>query len=860
MFRKATQEHLAKQAPSKAPTKNDLARQLFPSSSPSVPRDGDIAEQFRKPPSFISLSSSASKPLGAAKPAAPADPLRNRSVNTAATANRTTKPFQSQNFGSIVNNSNAFQDGPEVIDLLDDSQATTKSIAASVLFGEDDFSDDPDLDFAAPSALPTLPVPATTKTAARLDDPPPATNTSAVSWSSSPASHFVRPRPLPTTAAKREFPHDKPLEFAAPAAKKRAFPGQWASSRKEADSTQALCAVTPAPKAKSGLPWNTTASGVKAQKKQLKSQQKTSNSGKDDFPTEEMSEMMPARPAQKAGINLSNEQRHVKDLVVEKGKSVFFTGPAGTGKSVLMRAIIQDLKKKHLRDPERVAVTASTGLAACNIGGMTLHSFAGIGLGKEDVPALVKKIRRNPKAKNRWIKTKMLIIDEVSMVDGELFDKLSRIGSQIRNNGRPWGGIQLVITGDFFQLPPVPEKYDAGKAREIKFAFEAATWNTSIDHTIGLTEVFRQRDPGMILPTRPENSRRDLLTDWPSLRTNVERDAPRKDYGANCPELQAAQPAASLRRRPRGYRTVRYLASAHAGYQTELTQDKFARFPTRTEVDSSNQRRLAALPGRSYRFASMDTGDPNFRDKLLANMMAPVNLELKKGAQVMLIKNMDDTLVNGSLGKVVGFMSENAFELSSDGYGSDVDPESKFKKRLNAFSNALEQSARAKNENFEYPLVKFRAVDGSERDLLCVPEDWKVELPTGEVQASRKQVPLILAWALSIHKAQGQTLERVKVDLGKVFEKGQAYVALSRATTQQGLQVLRFQKDKVMAHPRVVEFYNKLYSVETVISKKKQTTMANFAYTPAAKLESAVYPESSHLDFGDEEEALAAYG
>ena len=266
------------------------------------------------------------------------------------------------------------------------------------------------------------------------------------------------------------------------------------------------------------------------------------------------------------------------------------------------------------------------------------------------------------------------------------------------------------------------------------------------------------------------------------------------------------------------------------------------------------------MPGRSYRFASMDTGDPNFRDKLLANMMAPVNLELKKGAQVMLIKNMDDTLVNGSLGKVVGFMSENAFELSSDGYGSDVDPESKFKKRVNAFSNALEQSAKAKNDNYEYPLVKFRAVDGSERDLLCVPEDWKVELPTGEVQASRKQVPLILAWALSIHKAQGQTLERVKVDLGKVFEKGQAYVALSRATTQEGLQVLRFQKDKVMAHPRVVEFYNKLYSVETVISKKKQITMANFAYTPAAKLESALLQVSSHLDFDDEEEALAAYG
>jgi ATP-dependent DNA helicase PIF1 len=163
---------------------------------------------------------------------------------------------------------------------------------------------------------------------------------------------------------------------------------------------------------------------------------------------------------------------------------------------VLMRAIISELRKKWARDPERLSVTASTGLAACNIGGMTLHSFAGIGLGKEDVPTLVKKIRRNAKAKNRWLRTSTLIVDEVSMVDGELFDKLAQIARTIRNNGRPWGGIQLVITGDFFQLPPVP---DGHQKRDVKFAFEAATWNTSIDHTIGLTQVFRQKDPGKTL-------------------------------------------------------------------------------------------------------------------------------------------------------------------------------------------------------------------------------------------------------------------------------------------------------------------------------------------------------------------------
>jgi len=163
----------------------------------------------------------------------------------------------------------------------------------------------------------------------------------------------------------------------------------------------------------------------------------------------------------------------------------------GTGKSVLMREIITNLRKKYAREPDRVAVTASTGLAACNVGGVTLHSFGGIGLGKEAAPELVKKIRRNQKAKNRWMRTKVLIVDEISMVDGDLFDKLEAIARTIRNNGRPFGGIQLVITGDFFQLPPVP---DYGKVS--KFAFDAATWATSIEHTIGLTQVFRQKDPG----------------------------------------------------------------------------------------------------------------------------------------------------------------------------------------------------------------------------------------------------------------------------------------------------------------------------------------------------------------------------
>ena len=226
------------------------------------------------------------------------------------------------------------------------------------------------------------------------------------------------------------------------------------------------------------------------------------------------------------------------------------------------------------------------------------------------------------------------------------------------------------------------------------------------------------------------------------------------------------------------------------------------------------------LSGRDFEFKAVDGGsivDLAQRDKLLANCMAPASISLKKGAQVMLIKNIDETLVNGSVGKVVAFMDEKTFDI----YHEDED---EFQAAETMELKDEEMTASRKklkamidkdlpgSTGQKWPLVRFAIADGSSRDLLCQQESWKIELPSGEVQASRTQVPLILAWALSIHKAQGQTLDRVKVDLGKIFEKGQAYVALSRATCQEGLQITRFDPKKVMAHERVRTFYDSLYS------------------------------------------------
>lgn len=277
---------------------------------------------------------------------------------------------------------------------------------------------------------------------------------------------------------------------------------------------------------------------------------------------------------------------------------------------------------------------------------------------------------------------------------------------------------------------------------------------------------------------------------------------------------------------------------------------------------------MRSLVGKSYKYDSTDTGtvtDINMRDKLLANMMAPKNLELKKGAQVMLIKNMDDGLVNGSLGKVIAFMSEVTFEIydknpeileeGMEALGEEVRKAAERPTLTAKFSNNKDPSP---NTGREFPLVRFSVSDGTTRDLLVMPEDWKIELPSGEVQAQRTQLPLILAWALSIHKAQGQTLERVKIDLKKIFENGQAYVALSRAVSQEGLEVHNFDKSKIMAHPRVGQFYNSLYSVNKALQHPK---VQEAAPKPKAAMKLKEAPrEGQHQDYDYEEEMMKEFG
>ncbi|KAK9703943.1 DNA helicase, variant 3 [Basidiobolus ranarum] len=188
--------------------------------------------------------------------------------------------------------------------------------------------------------------------------------------------------------------------------------------------------------------------------------------------------------SRKNPIQLSHEQKRTLTLALEEKCNIFFTGSAGTGKSLLLQELIKRMRGKYRR--EEVAVTASTGIAACNIGGTTLHSFAGVGLGSDGVDQLLKMVLKQKRTKKRWIAVKVLIIDEISMLDGAFFDKLEFIARRVRACNKPFGGIQLVTTGDFFQLPPV--------SKDSLFCFEAASWKSCIQNTIHLTQVFRQRE------------------------------------------------------------------------------------------------------------------------------------------------------------------------------------------------------------------------------------------------------------------------------------------------------------------------------------------------------------------------------
>ncbi|CAO3621906.1 unnamed protein product [Cunninghamella echinulata] len=381
---------------------------------------------------------------------------------------------------------------------------------------------------------------------------------------------------------------------------------------------------------------------------------------------------------------LSSEQQRVLNMVLNERKSLFFTGSAGTGKSVLLRAIIKSLKDKY---KDGVAVTASTGIAACNISGTTLHSFSGIGLGNEELEKLKAKVISNKRANERWLQTKVLIIDEISMVDGELFDKLEGLARIIRGSNAPFGGIQLIVTGDFFQLPPVNQH------RDCIFTFESKTWSKVISSTVMLTHVFRQKDQKFV----------GILNEMRLGKLSEEAIQLFKSLDRSLPE-STIEP-------------------------TEL-------YPLRRQVEMSNNTRLEALKGDYKSFSAVDTGDKTKVEWCIA----PATIRLKKSAQVMLLKNFDSKLVNGSLGVVVGFAGQGKYRTKEKIY--EVLPPN----RGNNRDRDTEKNVTEIIQN-GYPIVQF--MDG--REIVIENDRWTIELPGKKIKKLYRKAEKRKIWKKLAH-------------------------------------------------------------------------------------------------------------
>jgi ATP-dependent DNA helicase PIF1 len=440
-------------------------------------------------------------------------------------------------------------------------------------------------------------------------------------------------------------------------------------------------------------------------------------------------------------MNLSEEQKLAFDKYIQR-ENIFITGPGGTGKSTLIKQLQLDAKRKNLN----IQVCALTGCAAVLIGckAKTIHSWSGIGLGNGPIGLHVKRVILNKYKAKTWKNIDILVIDEVSMMSQKIFEMLDAIGKAARQNNRPFGGIQIIFLGDFYQLPPVGNKEEP---ETMRYCFESPLWNETFtkENIVKLTKIFRQTDEvyskilNQIREGRLKKSSNELLM---SL------------VGKHVPDDSIIQP-------------------------TKL-------FPIRSKVDAINESKMSKL----------DTIEKEFKIKLLRNIpsigtcedvilskITPEQIDaellsiqnsilctdivkLKIGSQVMCIVNIElptgGMICNGSQGVVTKFNEQGL------------------------------------------PIVKYK----NGHEMVMNYHVWESENITG---IGISQIPLILAWAITIHKSQGATMDAAEIDVGSgVFECGQTYVALSRVKSLEGLYLTSFDASKILINKKVREFYDNL--------------------------------------------------
>ena len=449
----------------------------------------------------------------------------------------------------------------------------------------------------------------------------------------------------------------------------------------------------------------------------------------------------------KSSVQLSAGQEEVLRLF-QQNKNVFMTGPGGSGKSTL----VKEMYSMAMANNRKIQVTALTGCAAVLLGcrARTIHSFAGIGLGAGTIQENLEKIVRNTKKVRAWRLLDILIIDEVSMMSKKLLEMLDAVARRCRScPDKAFGGLQVIFSGDFYQIRPIG---NVGEPDTTAFCFESPIWEELFPraHHVILEKIFRQSDPkyANIL-----NRIRDGSIDDSTIQEMIAHS-------------RRTLPENSLFRPTKLFATRKQVEDVNRIELEKLPADREQAYAIKEHLD------LPITQKDAEKNASFtDQEKKNELQYLSRNLMCDANLRLRPGCQVMCIVNKDVELAsgqkrflcNGSQGVVVDFLSNG------------------------------------------YPVVRFNKM---EEDIVMEPHVWQSEVIPG---LGLSQIPLLLAWALTIHKAQGSSMESAEIDVGSsIFECGQTYVALSRIKSMEGLYLKSFDPQSIYINPRVREFYQQL--------------------------------------------------
>ena len=397
--------------------------------------------------------------------------------------------------------------------------------------------------------------------------------------------------------------------------------------------------------------------------------------------------------------------------ILKMGHNVYLTGSAGSGKTYVLNAYIKYLRE-HGVD---VAVTASTGIAATHMGGMTIHAWSGIGIRDFLSDYDIDRMEEKKYLWDRFEKVKVLVIDEISMLSGAFLDTLDRLcRSMKRMDEKAFGGIQVILCGDLFQLPPISRDRENTSAN---FVIESNAWKTMGLAMCYLTEQHRQEDAAFL----------DILN---AMRSNA---------------LESYH--------------FETLESRMKEYNEEDFKNITKLFTHNADVDAINDQQLKSIDEDEKVFMMTDRGKSNLIENLKKSCLAPEILKLKIGAEVMFVKNnFDKGYVNGTRGIILRF-----------------------------------------DDELGLPVVKTFDSD----EITVDTETWAIE-DDGKILASISQIPLRHAWAITVHKSQGMSLDSAVIDLSKSFAYGMGYVALSRVRTLDGVHLLGLSQNALLVDPRIL--------------------------------------------------------